>query len=328
MGGSLCASPEESHRPSPPLERPFDAYCQWLSERLGSTVDETAAWIDSRFGQLHPIHRENSFGYIRAVPLWIQHRGWEYDTRFRARVALPNLHRRFHAAFGLGDSDNFVADRPAFGDLQQLALVKERFNDRSFLAGLGYSLHETQRSKASLGAGIRVRFPLEPYVQGRLVHVMPLGSASFIRLHNTTYARSQRGVGNLTGIDYERVLTRRVLARLSAFAHFSTWDERPQEHEAELSVARVIDRRRVVALTAFGSTAPKADVTLQDYGFRFIYRQELSRRRLYGEIHTGYSWPRYTLADERRASLNLGVGLELHFGKHREDVRGDFGSVE
>lgn len=328
IGGSLGATTEDPAGAAPINEGPLDAYSEWLGERLGWTVDETAAWLDSRFGNLHPRHHQKSFGSIRVVPLWVQHHGWETDTRVRAQVPLPNLHRRFHAAFGIGDSENFVTDRPILGDLEELALVKERFNHRSFLAGLGYSLSESEHTDVSLGAGVRVRFPLEPYVRARFSHVLPLGSASFVRVQETVYARSQRGVGSVTTFDYERVLGHRVLGRVSAFAHVSTWDERPEEYGGEVSLARVIDRHRVIVLIGFAAMAPKADVSLQDYGFRFIYRQELSRDRLYGEIHTGFSWPRYTLADERRASLNLGVGLELHFGERRGAMRGDFGSAE
>lgn len=294
----------------------LDIISERVSEGVGTTLDETAAWIDRRFGKLDS-YSERSYGYIRLVPLWVQHQGWEVESRLRARVNLPNIDQRLHAMFGAGDSDNFIAERPVLAELEEMSATKERFGDRSFLASLGYSLSESKYSSFRVSGGLRFNFPIEPYVRARYRRLFPVREDLLVRFHQSVYARTQRGEGSITGVDVEHILSPRLLARSTVFAHFSTWDERPQEYGAELSLAMAVSRKRVVALTGFGILEPKADVSWQDYGARFVYRQRLSKDRLYGEIHTGVTWPRYTLEDERRPSLNLGVGLELHFGDRR-----------
>jgi hypothetical protein len=307
--------PEEGADDDAP-ETALDVLADEVSARVANTVDETAAWIDRRFGNLDS-YAERSYGYIRLVPVWVQHHGWETETRFRARVNLPNIDDRLHAVFGAGDTDNFISDRPVLAELEEMAATKERFGDRSFLAGLGYSLSETKYSSFRFSGGLRFNFPIEPYVRARYVRVFPLRDETQVRFHQALYARTQRGQGSITGFDVEHILSPRMLARGAIFAHFSTWDERPQEYGAEVSLARALSRKTVVAITGFGLVEPKAEVSVVDYGFRVVYRQRLSKDRLFGEIHTGYTWPKYTLEEERRASLNLGVGLELHFGDRR-----------
>ena len=315
---SPAQTPDERVTNVPPTT--IDLISERLSEGVGTTVDETAAWIDRRFGNLDPDDRERAHGYIRVVPLWVEHHGWETASRLRARVDLPNIDQRLHAVFGAGDSDNFISERPVLAELEQMQRAKDDFGDHSFLAGLGYSLSESRYSSFRLGGGIRIRFPMEPYVRARYIRLFPVNERTFVRFHETIYARSQRGEGSITGVDFEHMLTPKLLTRVAAFAHFSTWDERPQEHGIEASIARALSQNRIVALTGFGYFEPKEEVEVRDYGVRVVYRQRLSGDRLYGELHTGVTWPRYSVEEERRASLNLGIGLELHFGNRQQST--------
>lgn len=321
------AADETIPSPLPPIEelegqRPIDTYTAWLCDRLGQTVDDMAVWLDSRFGA-PPAQREGSRGYIRLVPFWSEYDGFELEERVRVRVDLPNIDKRLHAVIGTGDRENFEVERPMVSELQEMSLAKRRFSDQEFLARLGYSLSESSDSALRFSTGIRVRFPVEPYARLRYTKLLAVGERNLLHFHQTIYTRTQRGEGSITGFDFERVLSSHLLARASVFAHYSTWDERPEEYGAELSLARAFARHRMIAASFFYTNEPRRPVVVPEYGVRFVYRKRLSGERLFGELHTGVTWPRDHLWQERERSFFIGLGVELRFSASPDRAKKD-----
>jgi hypothetical protein len=72
---------------------------------------------------------------------------------------------------------------------------------------------------------------------------------------------------------------------------------------------------RAVAGELFLRGSTNADVKLNEYGTRAIYRQPVGKPYLFGELIVGYTWPRFEKDQPREGSAMLGLGLELLFGR-------------
>jgi hypothetical protein len=54
---------------------------------------------------------------------------------------------------------------------------------------------------------------------------------------------------------------------------------------------------------------------------RLIMRRQLTPDWLILELRTGVSWPRRRLIEEREASPEIGIAIEMQFGQKRDRLR-------
>jgi hypothetical protein len=72
---------------------------------------------------------------------------------------------------------------------------------------------------------------------------------------------------------------------------------------------------RAVAGELFSRGTTDAEVKIQEYGARAIYRQPVGAPYLFGDFVVGYTWPREEPGQKREGSLMVGLGVELLFGR-------------
>ena len=140
------------------------------------------------------------------------------------------------------------------------------------------------------------------------------GIQAAIRLRETVFWTNRDGFGSTSSFDFDHLLSRVLLFRWGSVGTVSEETE-GLDWRSALVLYHNLRGHRAIAYETFvrGETEW---VELKEYGARAIYRQSLlGRPWLYGELVTGYSWPRLDPEDERQGSFSIGVGLELHFGR-------------
>jgi hypothetical protein len=84
---------------------------------------------------------------------------------------------------------------------------------------------------------------------------------------------------------------------------------------------RGLPNRRAICAELFTEGEFDADVPLGDYGLKLAYRRSVARDWLVLETRVSVTFPRDELWQTRKASLGIGVGLEMFFGTSEFQAR-------
>lgn len=292
-----------------------DSEEEWIDRmRRGvfETVCGSARWFDSFFGEL-AFDREarRTHGRLRVRAIHDEFEGFDTDVSLRARVRFPNLDERLNAFLGREDEEDFFRGRD-----EELNLLPDFFrqaDEREWLVGLGYSPVGRAREKFDIDGGIEVRFPLEPFVRGRYRRYWVVDDKHLLRLRETVFWRNQRGLGNTTGLDAERILGPELLLR---WGGRGTIDQATEgvEWDTGITLFHALNRDNAFSYFIGASGETDAEVPLQEYGGRITYRRRMFREWLFGEVLAGITWPREESHRERDMAFHLGFGIEIQFG--------------
>ena len=282
-----------------------------LRREIFETVCESAAWFDGFFGSRRfDEEARRTHGRAGLRTIWDEHDGFELDGKLKVRVNFPNLDHRVDAFFGREERNEVLTGFE--NDLDFLPDFFERQGNEEWLLGLGYHPVNSKRSSLGFDVGMNIDTSPEPFVRSSYRHFWLIGNEHLLRARQTVYWTTEKGVGTSTRIDFERPLGRRTLARWSSGMVFDDETE-GGDWDTGITLYRGFSRDRGLSwyVGIDGETAK--EVPLETYGTRVVYRQRMLRQWFFGEIIGGVTWPRDTLADERRAAYHIGFGFDIQF---------------
>jgi hypothetical protein len=295
----------------------------WL-DRGHASVHEflwrTSMRVDGWFGAEMPesIYANNTQGSITPIVLWDEFNGFSQKFRFRMKMPLPHLDERYNAFIGTFSRDEFVTER----DQASGAIPRQRsggtIDEDQTLLGIQYREREGGRFEAD--AGIRIRFPIDPFVKAGYRFEHRTGNDFLISLRETGFWQNSEGFGLTSRLDVERPLDIDALIRWTASATISQESEGVRGYSA-LTVYKDIGRERSIAGQIFTAGEFDAAVPLGEYGIRVAYRRKVLRDWLVLELRPSVTWPKDDPLQPRKASWGFGVGLEMSFGDSRFQAR-------
>ncbi|MCG8456954.1 MAG: hypothetical protein MI919_11795, partial [Holophagales bacterium] len=190
------------------VQRPED-WMEKMRQGVYRGVCESARWLDGFFGaESVEVEEGVTYGRIGLGLAWDEEDGFRERARLRARFDLPRLEQRWNAFVGRYDEEEFVTGR---GD-DLGSGVPELFREnpaRDWLAGLGYSPVRSGRSRFDVDAGVKLGFPMDPFVRAKYRYYLFLGQVHLVRYRHTVFWRRERGYGTTGRVDLERVLGQR-----------------------------------------------------------------------------------------------------------------------
>lgn len=305
-----------------PTETPAETAKPTLAERVDQTssrienmLDRSSHWVDDLFSSeaqrpLKPAKKP--YGTLEISDNWSQFYGNRPRVRFDARVDLPALQNRLSGFIGRNDDEDFIRDR------SDNSLLRSRFprveTQDQWLAGLGYSLPSNDVWWADFRVGVHRIVGTELFVQARGHYNAYADSLNLIHLRATPFWTSRQGLGFTTGADYSHVFSERLLFR---WGNVGTVSEHRQglDWRSTWTLYQAVGQYAGLAYELFVRGETGDDVPLHEYGLRTTFRHPLLARRLYGEWVLGYSYPREDVTDRRDGSVQVGVGVEMPFGK-------------
>ena len=131
-------------------------------------------------------------GSIAPSLLWDQYDGFQPRLRFNVDLPLPRMSERYHAFIGRVNRDEYVTER----DISSGAIPNQigRVEDDQTIFGIGYrSPKEGAHFEAD--AGVRLRFPLDPFVKGSYVFGRGEPGRTMFTLPRDGLLAEQRGPG-------------------------------------------------------------------------------------------------------------------------------------
>jgi hypothetical protein len=273
----------------------------------------SALWFDSFFGDERANQeRVSTFGYVRAGAGYRQVQGFEPKVRMRLKWRLPSFEERVHIVFGRDDLESLLEDDPQrFSD--DAVITREDEDTDDWLLGLGWTPMANRYNRFGLNAGVRLDWPLDPYVQGFYRYQWVLTDRTMARLRQTLFWKNSEGLGETTRMDVDFVPGNRFLLRWWGRGTFSQSTD-GYDWRTALILFHDLGGSNALAYQADMRGATQAEVPLREYGFKVVLRHRTDRPWLFVELHTGVAWLRKTLAEERRRNLGIGLGVEIQYG--------------
>lgn len=304
LGIDPCAVPAD----------PREIWVDRVQKGVFWTVCSTSRWFDSFYGEPNDyLDYRSTYGRLGvAVEYDEQDGSVDLDTRFKARFELPNLERRFDAFVGRVDEEDFVEGRSQeFGSLPPLFAEA----DAEWLLGLGYNPARDAKSRFDIDGGVKVGFPMDPFVRARWRTNRPLGAKRLFRFSQTGFWRRSLGGGTTSGVDIERSLGPTLLARASASG---TLAEKIDGLDWRLAatVYQLVKEDTALAYQVEGRGQTDDEIPVHDWSVGMIYRQRMWRDWFFLELRGRVHWPRQEFDEDRQAEAGFAVGFEILFGDH------------
>jgi len=223
-------------------------------ETLSRSIENFSRRLDSFFGDTQ-VYEESTdtYGALRLSSRYEQGGNLTFESKFRLRLDLPHTEKRLRVRFELEDED--------YDENESTATPSgtTTIGDRNVNAALQFILKEKRNWSASLSPGLRIRDPLDPYVKLRLRRSLDLMDWRS-RLVQKFEWYDSTGFGTLTSVDFDHLLAKKTLLRLTTQAYRNEGEYVAKEFEVSERVAiyNALKRRLVLSSEAaiIGRTEP------------------------------------------------------------------------
>ncbi len=311
------AAPQAEAAPRDPCALPnFDpeqgTWLDWMQRQVYKSVCGSARWFDRMFGDDRIYEeRDRPYGRLQVGVVYDERDGLDPGVRLRAKLPLPQLENRLSAFLGRTGEDEVVRDTDAFDELRS---AFESRTEQEWLVGLGYTPQRNSRRRFDIDLGMKLNFPLDPFVKARYRINTFLSDRRLARFRQTVFYQIEEGFGATSRVDLEQILGDRFLLRLRNSGTFSQFSQ-GVEWESGLTLFHNLGAGRAMAYQLGISGDSDAPVTVHKYGVRIVYRQNIAREWLFLDLRPEVNWRRDQPGEPRVPVYALGFGFELHFGE-------------
>src|SRR5262249_5695850 len=138
-------------------------------------------------------------------------------------------------------------------------------SDEQTIAGISYRTPQKQGSRFDTGAGVRLRFPLDPYLKGSYVYERGKSETGMLSLRETVFWQNSEHAGFTSRMDRERGWGQNWLVRWTTSGTISQKSEGVFGYSA-IRALRGFSNRRAIAVELGFDGMTEADVPLHEYG--------------------------------------------------------------
>lgn len=296
----------------------------WANDQIDPLHDSVSRWVESTsrridgfFGTTDALSIEND-SYLRITQGWRWKEGesFQHDLGARFRLDLPTTEERLRLIIEsepeetqgtLAEQDRqLVDDRPS--GVESLRIGLNRLSRRD----------KTEQWNTQVGAGVRVRLPLDPYARVISQRLWTLGDGPWqLESDNRVSWFNKDGYSARTRWDLGRPVDENRHLR---FISNVQWREEVDTLEASQAVElnRRIDRRRAIRYSAVVLGESASSPAIEDTYLQTRYRRDLHRGILFLDVAPSLHFPREADREPRWA---LDLRLEMYFRREIDRVR-------
>ena len=235
-----------------------------------NAVWRSAMHVDQWFGSASD---ENTYmqttGSLAPALLYDQFDGFQPKLRFQVDVPLPRLNEKFHAFIGRVNRDEYVTERsPGSGAFaRQYGPVQ----DDETLLGIRYR-EPKQGAHFEADAGVRLRFPVDPFVKGSWNFDHGSSETGLFSLREIAFWQNTEKFGVTSRVDSSAYSTRNgwcagplrhVLATYPGRAWLHLADRHARAARPSRAVRRTVHRRRIARRRAGGQLRHASSPTVR-----------------------------------------------------------------
>lgn len=289
----------------------FEPDLEWLSKSQASIsngVEYTSRGLDHFFSGKESLEQENSsFLRLRFQPGFRKNHENQFDFDLKFRVDLPLTQKRFRLVIGSDIEQDKLGDevtKPALNSFKPT-------EDGSISAALKAENRTTARWRVSGKAGIKLKFPIDPFLRTTVWRRWALSETKSLpfRFRLTHFVR--KGTIASTSFGYENVLTSKSFSRVSTSAE---WREESDELQITqtLQYIRRIAKGQILEHNIGFLEAGIDHTVLTDAYMELDYRALLHDDWLYLDIIPGIAFDRF---DDFEPEPYLLFRVEMFFEK-------------
>lgn len=310
---------EDLLAPEPPdgfMDRGFD-YLVKQHKSISTRVDVMGRAIDRYLAGDRAMAEDNeTYMKVQLSQRWIEQGEWESDNDLKFRLDLPATKRRYRVVLNY---------RPDFEgeSLEQRTLpssqVQSTSEDKSLFAGAVRTMKdEAERWEGRMQAGIKVRWPLDPFVRLNSRREFALGSEWSLTSRNEASWFAEDGFSANQSLAFDRALSTNLLFRSTSSVQWRE-EEDTLEMGQVLDLFHQLDDRRLLdyQVGVLGNSYSNPQVNI--YYISLIYRQDLYRRWLYLNVVPQLAYLRedepWNQSNDYDDELSLLVGIEVFFNQ-------------
>ncbi len=228
----------------------------------------------------------------------------------KAKLDLPAAQKRFHLVLESNP------EKTTTGEVNKDQPVAPKGDaappPEKYAASVRYEKADENLWHFSSDAGIKLQFPLDPFVRTRGSYAIPIGQWR-LKIAQTLFWFDTIGLGETTQLDMERVLSAPVLFRATSTA---TCMQSPQNCalQQNLSIFHTLNERSSLAYQAsvIGTNKPKLEETA--YVLLMRYRYRMYEEWVFVEISPQLHFPK---TDDFKLNALLLFRLEMLIGGTR-----------
>ena len=299
----------------PPPENWVDTTHSYIYNRLW----QSAMRLDGLTGSQEPAETYQKLnGSITPAVLWDQFRGFQTKLRFRVNVPLPQLNDRFKAVIGRVDPDEFIKE-----SAEQSGAIARQYGpatEDETVFGLSYRGGPRSDDGFGLGAGVRIRSPLDPYVKADYTKSHGTPAQLQIIARQTIFWEQSEHAGVTSRLDLNHFLSEQALMQFSVAGTLSQRSDGLRGFAAGTLLKSLSDDRALVMSLGLDFET-RAAVSLHEFGGAVAYRRRFYRDWLILETRSSLTWPKEVVGAARTASWGVGVGVEMLIGTTRFQAR-------
>ncbi|MDF1643985.1 MAG: hypothetical protein P1U80_07355 [Pseudomonadales bacterium] len=302
--------------PPPPslLERSFQFFkpdLEWLSnsqKKVTYGVEVTARSIDNFFAGEESLELHNySFLRIRLQPGFRRNHDDQFDTSVKFRIDLPLTKKRLRLVIGSDIDQEDLSrevDKPGLPEFNPT-------EDGSISAAIKAENRKTATWRASAKAGLKLNFPLDPFIRSTVWRRWELNETSSIPLRLRFSQFLDKGAIANASFNYEKIISPDYFFRLT---NSTEWREEIDKMQAIhiIQLVRRITQNHILEHN-FGILEQSLHNTvLTDAYIELDYRTLLHDNWLYLDIIPGIGFDRL---DDYKPEPYLLLRLEMFFEK-------------
>lgn len=330
MSLGICAEPaevddSEYHQEVDDFEENDSDLPDWtvdrvtpMHETVSRWVDNTARGIDGFFGtEDHLYTRNRSYLRLSQEFEWLEGQDMDHDVRVRFRLDLPTTKDRLRLIIE-SDPDE---TQGTLTEQQASRIRPDQRDSGNSIIGLSQGIGEEDRAlgwDTNASAGIRFRFPLDPYARLTAERLWDLGAGPWqLESFNRASWFNSNGYSARTRLDIGRPVDDNRHLR---FITNIQWQERYDTLEFAESVElfHVLGRRSALRYAAIAAGSSLSSPRMNDYILLTQYRRNLHRDILFFDAVPELRFSRETNFDARWA---LTLRLEIYFRGQLRDRR-------
>jgi len=289
---------------------------EWAEERVepfresvGNWVDNTSRRIDGFFGTDDHMQAKNE-SYLRFGQEidWMEGEGTRGDTSLRYRIDLPTSEERLRLVI---ESD----PEESQGTLEEQGsgrLTNDQRDRRSSTLGLDWLESRDKRENWSnrVGAGIRLRLPLDPYARFTSERLWQLGESQWqLESNNRVSWFNNEGYSARTRWDVGRPLSERRHLRFITTVQWRE-EEDTLEYSEIAEINHRINRRSALRYSAIAIGESASAPRMTNYYLQTRYRRDIHKGMLFADVIPELHFQRDVSYDPRWA---MTLRLEMYF---------------
>jgi len=291
---------------NPPPRRAQNTIFDKTQKELTKTLLSVSDKIDSFFGD-ERINQEGkrSHGLLTIASTLADRQGFEHDIRFRIRLRLPRTQSRLNLVV---ENISAAFEKDAVENAQTQENQSEN-NQNDLTAALRLIISSNKFWDIHTDAGIKIKLPLNPFALIRIRRSF-FPAKWEIRITENIFWFQTNGFGELTRVDFDRPLSKRLFFRFANSASYLKSEELLRINNS-FSLVHMVTDIDAISYTIGMSGLNKPEIHATGYGFSIGYRRSVWRKWFFAEVSPGVSFAR---SNNFKSTASITVKLESHFG--------------